>query len=74
MVETITAKTKGKAKERPKNGQPTGTKEGREIVPLAYIQERQDEKKLTLAVGVAQTFKHKIPNGGEVSCSLMKFN
>jgi hypothetical protein len=35
---------------------------------------KKDEKKVTLAVGVAQTFKHKIPNGGEVSGSLMKFN
>jgi len=40
MVETITRKTKGKAKERPKNGEATGTKEGRDIVPLAYIQDR----------------------------------
>jgi hypothetical protein len=39
MVETITTKTKGKAKERPKNGQPIGPKEGRDIVPLTYIQD-----------------------------------
>jgi hypothetical protein len=34
MVGTITQKTKGKAKERPKDEQPIGTKEGRELVPL----------------------------------------
>jgi hypothetical protein len=31
---TITRKTKGKAKERPKDAEPIGTKEGRELVPL----------------------------------------
>jgi hypothetical protein len=34
MVRTITQKTKGKAKERPKDAQPTSTKERRELVPL----------------------------------------
>jgi len=34
MAGTITWKTKGKAKERPKDAQPAGTKEGRELVPL----------------------------------------
>jgi hypothetical protein len=34
MVRSITQKTKGKAKERPKDEQqPIGTKEGRELVP-----------------------------------------
>jgi hypothetical protein len=32
MARTITQKTKGKAKERPKDTQPTRTKEGRELV------------------------------------------
>jgi len=34
MAETITRKTKGKAKERPKDAEPAGAKEGRELVPL----------------------------------------
>jgi hypothetical protein len=34
MVRTITWKTKGKAKERPKDTQPARAKEGRELVPL----------------------------------------
>jgi hypothetical protein len=34
MARTITPKTKGKAKERPKDTQPVRTKEGRELVPL----------------------------------------
>jgi len=34
MAGTITRKTKGKAKERPKDAQPTGTKEGGELVPF----------------------------------------
>jgi len=34
MVGTIMWKTKGKAKERPKNKEPIGTIEGRELVPL----------------------------------------
>ncbi len=34
MVETITQKTKGKAKERPKDVQPKRTKEGRELIPF----------------------------------------
>jgi len=34
MAKTITWKTKGKAKERPKDTQPAGTKEGRELVLL----------------------------------------
>ncbi len=34
MVGTITQKTERKAKERPTNAQPEGTKEGRELVPL----------------------------------------
>jgi hypothetical protein len=34
MARTITRKTKGKAKERPKDVQPAGIKEGRELVPL----------------------------------------
>jgi hypothetical protein len=34
MVGTITRKTKRKAKERPTNAQPEGTKEGRELIPL----------------------------------------
>jgi hypothetical protein len=37
MAGTITWKTKGKAKERPKrSAAPTGTKEGKELVPLLY--------------------------------------
>jgi hypothetical protein len=36
MAGTITWKTKGKAKERPKDAQPPGTKEGRELVPRLY--------------------------------------
>jgi hypothetical protein len=32
MVRTITQKTKGKAKERPKDMQPAGIKEGRELI------------------------------------------
>jgi hypothetical protein len=34
MVGTIMQKTKGKAKKRPKDVQPKGTKEARELVPL----------------------------------------
>jgi hypothetical protein len=34
MVGTITQKTKGKAIERPTKVQPTGTKEGRKLIPL----------------------------------------
>ncbi len=34
MARTITRKIKGKAKERPQDAQPAGTKEGREVVPL----------------------------------------
>jgi hypothetical protein len=34
MARTITQKTKKKAKERPTDAQPEGTKEGRELVPL----------------------------------------
>jgi hypothetical protein len=34
MAETITRKTKGKAKEKPKDTQPARTKEGRELVPF----------------------------------------
>jgi hypothetical protein len=34
MARTITRKTKGKANEKPKDAQPTRTKEGRELVPL----------------------------------------
>jgi len=34
MAGTITWKTKGQAKERPKDARPTRTEEGREIVPL----------------------------------------
>jgi hypothetical protein len=34
MVKTITQKTKGKAKERPKDVQPARIKERRELVPL----------------------------------------
>jgi hypothetical protein len=34
LAKTITQKTKGKAKERPKDAQHVGTKEGRELVPL----------------------------------------
>jgi hypothetical protein len=34
MVGTIMQKTKWKAKERPKDAHPAGTKEGRELVPL----------------------------------------
>jgi hypothetical protein len=34
MAKTITQKTKKKAKERPKDAQPTGIKEGRELVPF----------------------------------------
>jgi hypothetical protein len=34
MVKTITRKKKGKAKERPKNVQPVGTKEGRKLILL----------------------------------------
>jgi hypothetical protein len=34
MGRISTQKTKGKAKERPKDVQPAGTKEGREVVPL----------------------------------------
>jgi hypothetical protein len=34
MARTITRKTKGKAKEKPMDAQPLGTKEGRELVPL----------------------------------------
>jgi hypothetical protein len=34
MVETITKKTKGKAKERPKDAQPARTKEGRKLFLL----------------------------------------
>jgi hypothetical protein len=34
MAETITQKTKGKAKERPKNALPIRTKKGRELVFL----------------------------------------
>jgi hypothetical protein len=34
MAGTITKKTKEKVKERSKNMQPAGTKEGRELVPL----------------------------------------
>lgn len=36
MAGTIAWKTKGKAKERPKDVQPLGTKEGRELVTLLY--------------------------------------
>jgi hypothetical protein len=34
MVGTITRKTKGRAKKRPKDVQLVGTKEGRELIPL----------------------------------------
>jgi hypothetical protein len=34
MVRTITWKTKGKAKEKPKDTQPTRTQERRKLVPL----------------------------------------
>jgi len=34
IVETITDKTKGKAKESPKDAQPTRTKEGRKLIPF----------------------------------------
>jgi len=34
MVETFTRKTKGKAKKKPKDMQPTRTKEGRKLVPF----------------------------------------
>jgi hypothetical protein len=34
MAGTITRKTKGKAKEKPKDAQPTKTKEGRELIPF----------------------------------------
>jgi hypothetical protein len=34
MARTIKRKTKGKAKERPKDEQPIGTKKGRELVLL----------------------------------------
>jgi hypothetical protein len=34
MAETITWKTNGKAKERPKDTQPARIKEGRELVPF----------------------------------------
>jgi hypothetical protein len=37
MVETITWKTKGKAKERSTDTQLTGTKEGRELVPFVLL-------------------------------------
>jgi hypothetical protein len=33
-------KQKGKAKERPKKAAATGTKEGRDLVPLGYIQDK----------------------------------
>jgi hypothetical protein len=33
-------KQKGRPKKGHKNGEPTGTKEGRDIVPLAYIHDR----------------------------------
>jgi hypothetical protein len=34
MAGTITLRTKGEAKERPKDAQPAGIKERRELVPL----------------------------------------
>jgi hypothetical protein len=34
MVETLTRKTKGKAKKKPKDMQPTRTEEGRKLVPF----------------------------------------
>jgi len=34
MAKTLTPKTKGNAKERPKDTQPARTIEGRELVPL----------------------------------------
>jgi hypothetical protein len=37
LARTITPKTKGNAKERPKDMQPAGTKEGRELVPLMVM-------------------------------------